>query len=371
MKRLLLVICYITIVFSLYACSQSPVPTPSPTPVQTDEPPRTAVPQVVIDAVNNSEKEIKKILLYNEDGLLIEEDFFFFHNINSSRPLMDSTGNVIESGKYDFSYELFKYTYDTKGKLLTKVWSWENDKSEYDDVLMETNTYDAYGRLIKKEAVLDNCFDPENDIYRFDDLRYGTYFYSYDDNDNIVEEIRDCENNDQKICYEYDKHHRRIKQVLFESPDISLGDGEVAKTCSFKYYDDNCLKECTVNYDDYSLLIRFYDGNKFQQILQIDTSDNIECKTICKFNVPNEGFKESFYYYENGELIEQRVIYDPEDAIVPDDYYFYSTIHDIEKLLEGNSESTEDTPTASDDVFIQYYHNGAIKAIVEYKQELW
>ena len=372
MKKIVSVLSLVIIVFFLCACSQTPALKPSPIPSHTEETPRIAVPQVIVDAVDNAEKEIERILQYDEDGLLKEEYFYFANNINSSRPLMDSKGNAIESGKYDFSYELFKYTYDARGNLLTKIWSWENDESEYDDVLMESNTYDAYGRLIKKEAVLEYYFNPEKNIYRFDDLSYGTYYYSYDDNDNIIEEIRDFESNDQKIIYEYDGYNRCIKQVEYEYSDISSGNGEMAKICTYKYYDDNYLNECKVEYyDNYSLLLQFYDGNGFQRIQAANNSDDGKYETVCEFTPHSESFKETYYYYENGSLIDQRFIYDSERAIFPDDYYFHVTILGLDDLFGRDPidvESTEDIPSASNDVYTQYYTNGTIKAEVEYKQ---
>jgi len=140
--------------------------------------------------VGNSESNIKKVKIFNDTNLLIEQELFFY----------DSNKQIVEKKIFDSNDELIKkivYNYDSLGTLYKKVdYNGYGDKKnsisiDYDKTGKKNKEkLEFFSKEVNSEFSIENFFtyDQKGKIIKMESIYYKTYFY-YNDLLLLAEEV--------------------------------------------------------------------------------------------------------------------------------------------------------------------------------------
>lgn len=166
--------------------------------------------------------------IYDSNGNLIKEIYSFEGEIRRTTEytydrlgylIAKSFGDTTYTYKYDYrgnlieevrgSNSVINYTYDSQDRLLTSVRKYDLSFSHPDEDIIEC-TYDLKGNLVKR--VEKYAYEPSY-----------TYYFTYDDNNNLIQELReDVVNRKSYIDYTYDSKGQIIKTVQYSSDSTAV-----------------------------------------------------------------------------------------------------------------------------------------------------
>ena len=188
----------------------------------------------------NGDLSVYSILMYNEDGYIIEKRSFSGYASDTSGLMhitskkYDTKNNVVEdkfysymSGSKTYTYN-FIYKYDLKGNIIEKTESsYVDGKSSWNRNYNYNYRYNSKGSLVETVTFL-NGFLEKKDFFKYDlknrpfewiqSNAYSNthrFIHKYDTRDNIAEEIE--YNNGvikRRIFFKYDNKNNIIKTII-------------------------------------------------------------------------------------------------------------------------------------------------------------
>lgn len=173
--------------------------------------------------------------IYDSNGNLIKETYSYDGEMRYIYEYKyDYRGNLIEEIQTDSEYPLTKnYTYNHRGDLTKVVWF----RPDLDTVTgVQEYFYDADNRIVsyigtysddRHKDTIDYTYDTKgNLVKRVEKYAYEpsyTYYFTYDDNNNLIQELReDVVNRKSYIDYTYDSKGQIIKTVKYSSESTAV-----------------------------------------------------------------------------------------------------------------------------------------------------
>ncbi len=244
--------------------------------------------------------------------------------------IRDYAGNIISEEEYEGGsmYAVTAYKYDYRNKMIEKTEPYGSDE----DTKTTYFEYDKKGNLISKSIMVQGLicatsyeYDDADNIVRRIDPEENTIWYSYDANNNLIEEIEQGYSSEngataRRMKYEYDELNRQIKKIAY------LNGGSIGTVIQYKEYDGRgnvVLQADGEGYNADNPSASIGDRNEYDaadRVVKFTSAETVKYNNANWTNL----FSKKNSYDGSGRLISEEITHMDENNI---DYTTYTTTY--------------------------------------------